>query len=159
MARICSICTSPEHPQVNQALVACEPLRAIAQRLGVSVSALHRHKKHLPEHFAKAKEAGEALDAGKLIAHLQSLRNETLEILATAKKSGDSRTMLAAIGRAENQLRLVVEMISSLQSKLGQVRVIRSLRDLQDEELEALIAEGRQASARRARLIAPVEVE
>jgi hypothetical protein len=70
---------------------------------------------------------------------------ETLDILAGAKKSGDSRTTLLAIQRAEAQLRLAGELVGQLgqlRAKVDvNVRVIRSLADLRNDELDAILQE------------------
>jgi hypothetical protein len=118
------------------------PLRTIADRFGVSKTALIRHKTHLPVHLMRAKETVEKLDAATLLQHLQDLRVETLDVLAAAKEAKDSKTMLAAVARAEAQLRLAAEMLGALQTRLHvQVRVIRSFVDVTDEELQFLVAE------------------
>jgi hypothetical protein len=115
---------------------------------------LHRHKtEHLPVHLVKAKKAAEVLDADSLIEHLQALRVETLDVLAAAKEAKDSKIMLAAVARAEAQLRLASEMLGALQTKLHiQVRVIRSYADLTDEELKFLLAESEAAERRQSAL-------
>ena len=65
-----------------------------------------------------------------------------LEILADAKKSGDSQMMLKAIARAEAQLRLAAEMLGQLRTKMDlDVLVIRCVKDLRDDVLAALILE------------------
>jgi hypothetical protein len=48
--------------------------------------------------------------------------------------------MLKAIARAEAQLRLAAELLGQLRVRMD-VRVIRSLNDLTDEELQSVIAE------------------
>ena len=67
----------------------------------------------------KAKEAAEILAADRLIEYLQSLRQETLDVLATAKQSRDSQMMLKAIARAEAQLRLAAELFGQLDQMRG----------------------------------------
>src|SRR6202142_3468344 len=140
MPRVCTICGHPERSDINEALLRSDSLRNIAERYGTSVTALHRHKaEHLPAHLVKAKDAAEVLDADRLIEHLESLRRETLDVLAAAKISGDSQTMLKAIARAEAQLRLGAEMLGQLRTKVDpNVRVIRSISDLRDDELQAI---------------------
>ena len=144
MPRVCTICGHPERSDINEALLRSDSLRNIAERFGTSVTALHRHKtEHLPVHLVKATAAAEILDADRLIEHLESLRRETLDILAAAKISGDSQMMLKAIARAESQLRLGAEMLGQLRTKVDlNVRVIRCYADLHDDELRSLIREG-----------------
>jgi len=141
MPRSCTICSHSKKSEMDEALVGSISFRAVAERFNVSVGALHRHKQHLPSHLLKAKEAHQMLDAGRLIDHLESLRTETLDVLTAAKKAKDGRTMLAAIARAENQLRLGAELFEALHKLQG--RVIRSSADLTDEELDCLISEAK----------------
>jgi hypothetical protein len=146
MPRVCTICGHPKRSEIDEALLRSDSLRNIAERYGTSATALHRHKaEHLPAHLVKAKEVAEILDADNLIDHLQRLRMETLDILAGAKRSGDSRTMLLAIQRAEAQLRLAGELVGQLgqlRAKVDvNVRVIRSLADLRNDELDAILRE------------------
>lgn len=70
-------------------------------------------------------------------------------MLAAAKKSRDSQIMLKAIARAEAQLRLAAEMLGKLRTKvdLVDVRVIRSLNDLTDDELDMVVREAEAIKA------------
>jgi hypothetical protein len=54
MDKRCSICTHPALPEIDLALQAGEPLRALAAQYGVSVSSLSRHTKHLRRALAAA---------------------------------------------------------------------------------------------------------
>jgi hypothetical protein len=91
--------------------------------------------------FRKRSSLSRNAVADSLIEHLQALRVETLDVLAAAKEAKDSKTMLAAVARAEAQLRLAAEMLGALQTKLHvQVRV-RSFMELTEEELQFLVAE------------------
>jgi hypothetical protein len=91
---------------------------SIADRYGVSKTALIRHKsQHLSAHLAKAKGAAEVLSADLLFSRLEELREETLGVLRRAKGSKDPRTLLAAIGRLEGQLRLLAELAGQLRSR------------------------------------------
>jgi hypothetical protein len=159
MPRKCVICDHSNVSEINQALVGGGAYRSIAKRFSTSPSAVYRHQQdHLPSTMVKAKAAAEILDADSLVAHLQSLREETLEVLAESKQSGDLATMLKAIARAENQLRLGAEMLGQLRSKLDlNVRVIRSIEDLSDEELDVIMraAEAEQAKQERTTAVLP----
>jgi hypothetical protein len=74
MPRSCTICTHRERPAIDEALVAGEPFRNIAERFGTSLAALVRHKTdHLPPHLAKAKEAKEVAQADSLTAELKRI--------------------------------------------------------------------------------------
>ena len=140
--RTCTVCNHPKASEINEALLGGEAYRSIAKRFSASASAVYRHQQdHLPAHLVKAKAAAEVLDADRLIRHLESLREETLGVLAEAKKSGEWGMMLKAVARAEMQLRLAAELLGQLRTKVDvtEVRVIRSLEDLSNDELQLFI--------------------
>jgi hypothetical protein len=115
MPRTCTVCASTRRSEIDVALLSGAPFRNIAQRFHLGAYCVYRHKReHLPKLLVKAKDAAEILDADRLMEHLQSLRQETLGVLAAAKQSRDLQMMLKAIGRAEGQLRLAAELFGQL---------------------------------------------
>lgn len=73
MPRVCTVCSHPQRPEIDRALVAGElSFRNIAERFGTSPTALTRHKKeHVPASLAKAQEAKQEADAMDVMAELQ----------------------------------------------------------------------------------------
>jgi hypothetical protein len=111
MSQVCTVCRHHERSEIDEALLVGDPLRSIADHFGLSKTAIMRHKAdHLPEALTKAKVAAEVLSADVLLNRIEELRQETLGVMRQAKKEGDARILLAAIGRMEGQLRLVAEM-------------------------------------------------
>ena len=111
MPRTCTICASPQHQAIDQALVAGTPYRAVAERFAASPPSVYRHQQgHLPATMLKAREAQEVAHADGLLAQLQSLQQKALEILARAEGMGDLRSALAAL----RELRGTVELTAKL---------------------------------------------
>jgi hypothetical protein len=74
MSRTCTICTHPQREKIDHALLAEESFRSIAERFGVSATALLRHKEdHIPAHLAQSKEAEEVARADNLTAELRRI--------------------------------------------------------------------------------------
>jgi hypothetical protein len=64
MARPCSCCTHPDRGEIDKALVAGDPLRHVAERYGMSATALFRHKnEHLPAVLLEARQRQEIAEA------------------------------------------------------------------------------------------------
>jgi hypothetical protein len=60
VTRRCTVCDHPERHSIDEALVSGAPYRSVAKRLGLSGSAVYRHKtEHLPVHLLKARELEE----------------------------------------------------------------------------------------------------
>jgi hypothetical protein len=115
MPRVCSICSHPEKPAINAALVESQPFRLIAERYGTSAAALTRHKAdHLPATLAKATEAKETALGDDLLGQVKQLRNKAISILLKAEQGGDYRTALMGIREARGCLELLAEMEGEL---------------------------------------------
>lgn len=122
MPRTCTVCTHPERPEIDRALLSGEPYRNIAQRFGTSPTALYRHKEHLPNELVKAKEAEEVADADNLLEQVKSLQTRAISILDRADVAGDLRTALSAIREARGNLELLAKLLGELQQE-GTVNV------------------------------------
>lgn len=115
MPRTCTVCSHPQRPEIDRALVAGESFRNIAERFGTSPTALTRHKKeHVPGHVAKAQEARQVADADDLLQQLRALRNKAISILQKAEQAGDYRTALAGIREARGCIETLMEVEGEL---------------------------------------------
>ena len=116
MPRRCTVCTHDHSDEINQALVAREPLRDIARRCRVSKDALARHKEnHLPVHLARAKDAKEVAHADNLLDQVNKLRDSAWSILDEAKGAGDLKTALSANREARGCIELLGKLMGEIQ--------------------------------------------
>jgi hypothetical protein len=115
MPRTCTACSHPQRPEIDQALVEGATYRTIADRFGLSETALKRHKAdHLPGHVARAQEAAQVADADDLLKQLKALRNKAISILQQAEKAGDFRTALMGIREARGCIETLMEVEGEL---------------------------------------------
>ena len=118
MPRVCTVCSHPDRPAVDQALINHKPYRDIAGRFSLGKNALLRHHDdHLPQTLAQAKAAEEAAQADDLLTELKSLRDRTYTLLEQAEKAGDIKAALAAIREVRATLELLGEMAGKLDRK------------------------------------------
>ena len=136
MPRVCTICTHPEREAINQALIAGEPYRVIAQRYAASPDAVYRHKiDHLPAKLAQAEAAKETALADDLLGQVKALRNKAISILGKAEAAGDLRTALLGIREA----RACVELLLEVEGELHRQPVVNVLIAPEWLELRAVI--------------------
>src|SRR2546426_6646485 len=115
MPQICSICQHESRAEIDQALLAGEPLRSIAQRTGTSATSLHRHRNgHLPTALVKAKQVADEVQAETLWQRLKAINSETAAILAEARQSQNHVIALQAIARVERQVELEARLLGEL---------------------------------------------
>jgi hypothetical protein len=118
MARTCTVCRHAERLAINAALVAGEPFRAIAGRLGLSRTALQRHKaEHLPLALVKATEAAQVAEADTLLAQVQEMRQRARAYEAQAVATGDLRVGLLALREERAAAELVAKMTGALRER------------------------------------------
>ena len=128
------MCLHPEKLAIEKALVALEPLRDIAARFSISMSAVARHKgKHLLPQLAKirqsavhpemteialeqkAREADEVRQALDVLKQLKAINAACLEVLTKARASGTDAPLLRAVDRIHRQIELQSRLLSKLQ--------------------------------------------
>ena len=118
MPRRCSVCDHDEAHAINVGLVQRSSYRAIADRYGVSESALKRHSAdHLPKLLVEAKQAVEVADADDLLGRVESLQERTLAILEAAEDTGELKTALGAIRECRGNLELLAKLLGQLDER------------------------------------------
>ena len=79
MPRKCTVCIHPQRTEIEKALLDGESYQSIADRFGLSKTAVGSHKRngHIEQHIAEAKKAEEIADADDLLARLEMLLTQT----------------------------------------------------------------------------------
>ena len=124
MPRTCTVCSHPDRPAIDGALVAGDAFRHIASQFGTSTTALQRHKAdHLPAAVATAHEAEQVVQADDLLRQLRGLHSKAVSLLLAAERAGDLRTALAGVREARGCLELLLEIEGELDRR-PQVNVL-----------------------------------
>lgn len=104
MPRVCSVCASDARDTVDRLIIAGQPMSQIAKRIGVSDSAIARHRDaHLSPAIAKV----EAERGSKLLNRVEHLITRTEAILTAAEESGKVSVALSAVREMRELLRLL----------------------------------------------------
>ena len=118
MPRVCTVCSHPERPAIDRALVQGAAYSGIARRFGLSDDAVIRHKTdHLPVLLRRAYDAEETARADDLLGELRDLQATTLGILRKAERAGKLGTAVMAIGQARRNLELLAKLIGQLDTR------------------------------------------
>ena len=141
MAGKCSICEHRDRREIDKALATrSASMRNIAERFGVSTTALARHKKgHIPRLVEAAQEAAgaQAATSGReLLDELEALRGRVRAILDKAEKGGELRVALQAV----RELRECIKA----QAELG----VQAELEARVDELERMLEAGAGAVGR-----------
>ena len=113
-----TVASHPRIDEVNAMLVDGATHRAVADRFGLSKSAVTRHAKNgLPKSMVRAREAREVASADALVAELKELKDSAVAVLDKAREAGDGREMLAAIKVARGVVETVAKLIGALQQE------------------------------------------
>ena len=111
-----TVALHPQIGEINALLVAGAPHRDVADRFGLSKSAVTRHARNgLPRSMVRAREASEVASADALVAELKELKDSAVAVLDKAREAGDGREMLAAIKVARGVVETVAKLIGALQ--------------------------------------------
>lgn len=114
MARSCTICHNPARQDIDKAVVGGTPLDNIAKTFHVSRFALARHKNHVVELVALSPKVEKIAQADGIVDGILELTRHAGEILEEARKHGDHRTALSAIGTLKNLLEFRAQVSGAL---------------------------------------------
>jgi anthranilate phosphoribosyltransferase len=115
MAGKCRVCDHGERAAIDKAIVTrSASLRTIADRYGVSKTALIRHRdSHIPK-LVQAAESARAMQAvssgAALVDELDRLLKKALAILEAAEKAGELKVALQAIREARETIKACADL-------------------------------------------------
>jgi hypothetical protein len=158
MPRSCSVCASPDLAALSKAIAAGGSNRDVANRFGVSVSSVQRHRISCLQSPRKEKDTGTSaqstsspgsvrFDSGdpkSLISTTARLVDEALGLLEHAKTAGDHKTALQALREARDGLALLMRTAGMLAGDGGSTtidnrrQIVQVLGKLTESELRAL---------------------
>lgn len=124
MSRVCTVCSCPDRPAIDAAIVAGTPYRDIALRFSLGLMAIQRHAtKHISETVARSQEAREEAQALDVVKQLKAINGAAMAILRDARAAGDPDTQLKAIDRIQRQIELQAKLLGDLDER-PQVNVL-----------------------------------
>jgi hypothetical protein len=89
MARTCTICVHPQRSEIEAAIVAGTPYRAITKQFGSSPAAITRHaSEHISQAIKQSQAAKEEAQALDVVKQLRIINTVTMAIL---KESRDEK--------------------------------------------------------------------
>ena len=114
MAQKCTVCGHPNAAKINEQLIDKVPLETLSKSYNLSVTALHRHKKHIPAQLVKSQAAKETAAADSLMGRVAALNNKAEEIY---KRALQADNLSAAVG-AVRELRGLTELYAKITGEL-----------------------------------------
>jgi hypothetical protein len=113
--RVCTVCSSEQRDEIEDAVLAGTPKRRIASQYGVSERAVRDHtKNHLPELLAIARDAQRAARADTLLDRLEALQERTEAILEQAEESGNFQDRFRGVAEMRRTLEIIGEVTKEL---------------------------------------------
>lgn len=117
MPRKCSICTHDKRDEIDLALTSSDSYRIIADRFGVSVTSLQRHKNHLSNTLVKATAIEDEIRADNLLQQVKYIQKKALSILSLAESTGDLRIACMAIRETRGTLELLAKVTGEMDDR------------------------------------------
>ncbi len=117
MPRKCTICTHPRREEIDRGLVEGESFRSIAERFGVSLGALHRHREHVQDDVQQAIEAKAVRSGRSVLDRIRELNREARSLLEEARSKGRYAAAVQAIGAATRLLELEAKLLGELDER------------------------------------------
>ncbi len=110
MALHCLSCTHEQRELIDRALVDGSSVRDVGGRVGISKSAIDRHKAHVSEKLVRARESREDARADSLWAQVEDLVSTASRLLTKAEKAGNDRVAVSALRETRETLRFLASL-------------------------------------------------
>jgi len=113
--RTCTVCAHEEREAIDEALVLGESFRNIVKHRGLSITALHRHRRdHLSPTLVAVAQGRRESEAESLLDRVEDLYDRARRILEAAEEDGRPAVGLSAI----RELRGIVELLGKVTGEL-----------------------------------------
>ena len=124
MAKQCSACAHADVNKINDAVIGGATLDVLSKTYGLTIAALHRHKKHIPAQLVKAQEAQEIAAAENLMGRISSLNVKAEEIYVKAMKTNNYNAAIGAVRELRGLTELYAKISGELQAQAVQNIII-----------------------------------
>jgi hypothetical protein len=129
MPRVCTLCSHEGVEEINRRLVRGDSIAGISRDFAVSEDALKRHfNNHVPKTLAASPSAPEIMQADKLLAEIEDVKQRALTLLDKAEEAQDTRVYgppSAYLKEFRESIKLMAELSGKLASQ-PQINVIMS---------------------------------
>ena len=113
----CKVCNHEEVNTINQKLVSGVPLRDLEKAYDIGRMSLSRHReKHIPQTLAKAQAVKEQTAADDLLNRVESLFDQSQELMNVARQNGKYSPAVSAIKECRSCLELIGRLLGELKS-------------------------------------------
>ena len=117
MPRKCKICDHDRRQEITLALLHGESLRSIAQQFTVSRGVVARHLRHISDSVRRAQELMDLEHGKSILLQLRELGAQARDVGLSAERTGDRRTVLAALRETTRILELEARLTGELNEK------------------------------------------
>ena len=114
MPKPCSVCIHADADIINAQLIEGVTLEMLSKAYKLSVTALHRHKNHIPPALAKAQDAQEIAAADSLMRRISDLNEKAQDVYERAINADN----LSAAVQAIRELRGITELYAKITGEL-----------------------------------------
>ena len=112
MARTCTICSHPQHTEIDVEIASGKAFAVISRDFAVSPDSIERHAaSHIPKEIKESKVAQDSARAFDVVQQLRDINTTTLAILSESRAANKNGMALFAIDRLMKQLELQAKLL------------------------------------------------
>lgn len=115
--RLCSVCAHKQTEAISMEILQHVKLRDIAQKYGLSLSAVHRHKSHIPAQLAESRHADKVAKVDSVMERIAELDSRSDEIYRQATAGKDPGLALKALRELREVTSLYAKLTGELQTR------------------------------------------
>ena len=120
MAPKCTICHHKQRESIDVDITSGVSNRTIATQYGVSISAVQRHRSHIPKALAEAKQAEDITRSDDLLEQLERALKIAWTVVNSCLADGDNRTVLQGVKEIRESIKFLCEIAAEIAKRKDQ---------------------------------------
>lgn len=118
MGKRCTVCTHEQTEAISMDILSGHmTLREIAEKYGLALTSIHRHKQHIPAQLSISHEAQKVARADGVMARIMELDQRADTIYKEAMKEDDPGLALKALKEMRETTSLIAKITGEIQAK------------------------------------------